>query len=62
MTNFSRAFAEPQGKVLYHPAFGQEPVVNPRRPRRLPEGVIAGDFRRKPSGPGLRIVMQEVRA
>jgi len=62
MTNFNRAFAEQQGKVLYHPAFGQEPVVNPRRPRRLPKGVVVGDFPRKPSGPTLRIVIQEVRA
>lgn len=57
MTNFSRAFVEQQGKVLYHPAFGQNPVVNPRV--RAPKGVTKVDFRKNNQSPVVCIVISQ---
>ncbi|MGX5658185.1 hypothetical protein ACWKWV_00475 [Castellaniella ginsengisoli] len=54
------------GKVLHHPTFGKEPVAAQRVPRRLPKGVIKGNFRKPAPGQGMTFVFtliaEEVKA
>lgn len=56
---------QPAGKVLHHPTFGKEPVAAQRVPRRLPKGVIKGNFRKPAPGEGMafafKLVVEEVK-